>query len=485
MSAKIIHLSEYLEQYRHNIVKSVAHALGMDPENQLDLKKVDDMMVYAAERKFGSMVELETNLIAAVEAHDDKAVKDLLDVQEFNTETFNGIDIAEGFNFRCQVENEVARSSVMDWLEEGGLDYLIDNEGRFAVKCPTRKVEYKVTRAFEHMTNKWDRGPVRKAVDPDTVKKGLTDIKRFGLSNDIDEIAASQPSVSPGTGKGVETGLGPSIFPADKKEKTRHFSDEELENMVNEEKPRYQDNEDSVRQLMTDFNPPLSDNTEILPDPSTANVWLAIDHGNQLAWIVYLADEDAEDVDYDEAVSKYSRRNPVTGREHFESAKNLTEAKGKKKRKTAKQRERDAKEKLDQMGPVGSGTAEQIMKDFGLTGTDADRMDKEKKHKEKKEQRKKVDVDEATKIDENILGMLGMQNIGRMKELAGMPTPDDTTITVTAEPITQETPSCEEYTGLDLAMNKLEDVFKVYSVLPCEEKAEFRKRLIDYLMKDD
>lgn len=484
MTAKIIRLSEYLEQYRHSIVKSVAHALGMNPENRQDLEKVDEMMVVAAENKFGSMVELETNLIAALEDHDDEAVKNLLNVKEFTEETFNGVDIAEGFNFRCHVKNEVARGNIMDWLEEGGLNYLIDNEGHFAVKCPNRKVEYKVTRAFEHMTNKWDRGPIGKAVDPDLTKQSLADIKHFGLNDGVNEIAASQPTVSPGTGKGVETGLGPSMFPADKKKKTTYFDDEELDDMVKEGPQQYPDNEDGARQLMADEFANLSDNTEIIPDPSVANVWLAIDHDQKMAWIVYLADSDAEDVDYEEAVSKYSKRNLETGREYWESAGHLTESKGKKKkRKTAKQREKAAKEKLASMGPAAAGTAEKIMKDFGLTGTDTERMEREKRHKKKKEMRKKVGVDEETlKLDENVMGMIGMPNIGRMKELAGLP--NDTAITVTTELTQQETPSCEEYSGLDLAMSKLEEVFKVYSALSCEEKQEFRKNLIDCLMKD-
>ena len=211
----------------------------------------------------------------------------------------------------------------------------------------------------------------------------------------VEEIAAHQPTYAPGTGKGVETGLGPSMFPADKTKKSdKHFDAKELNDMVDESK------------------------------------------------------------------------------------ESLTEGK---KKKTAKQREKEAKDKLDTLGPVGSGGAEQMMKDFGRHGTDPKRMDTEKKHKEKKKNRKKVDVEEAIKLEENVMGMTGMPNIGRMKELAGLP--DDTKIEVVMK--SDEMPSCKEHSGIELANEKLKDTFEVYKMLPCEEKEEFRKDLIKYLMKED
>ena len=172
MTAKILHLSEYLEKIKSNITRSVAQVMGMNPDDSVVVEKAGAMIADAAEKKFnGDMHEMQANLIAALEAQDIEAIKNLLDTKEFNENTFNGVDIAEGFNFHCHVQNQVARSNVMDWLEEGGLDYLVDNDGRFAVKCPTRKVEYKVGRAFEHMMNKWDCGPINKAVDPDPVRR--------------------------------------------------------------------------------------------------------------------------------------------------------------------------------------------------------------------------------------------------------------------------------------------------------------------------
>jgi len=40
-------------------------------------------------------------------------------------------------------------------------------------------------------------------------------------------------------------------------------------------------------------------------DPQVAKVWLVVDHANEDAWIVYLADVDFEEVDYHEAVRRY------------------------------------------------------------------------------------------------------------------------------------------------------------------------------------
>ena len=398
MTAKIIHLSEYLEKYHHDILKATVHALGMDTENPEHMDKVNDMMVAAASKKFRNMIELETQLIDALKKHDNQAVKQLLDIQEFDEHTFDGVDIAENYDFHCSVINPIARDNIMDWLEENKLDYLIDNEGRFAVKCPTRRIEYKVGRAFEHMMNKWDPGPTKKPVDPDPKRMGLGDIKRpsliDGVQEEINEIAAHQPTYSPGTGKGVETGLGPSMFPADKKEKTRHFSDQELAKMTKESK----------------------------------------------------------------------------------------------RKKTVKQRERQAKEKLAKLKPIGSGGAERIMKDFGQHGTDPKRMDQEQKQKLKKQARKKVDIrdiNESAKLDEQVMGMIGMismPTIGRIQELAGLT--DDSKIKIAVDP-QQHAPSCKEHVALDLAKTKLHDLFNVYETLPLDEKEEFRKQLINHLMKED
>ena len=236
MNGKIIKLDEYLEKHRWNIVRAVADALGMDPNDKDVLKKVDELMVEVAKTKFNNDIhELQTNLVAALDAHDAEAVQQIMaQPEEFDETTFNGYDIAEGYNFHCKIENQLAKDNYMDWLEENNLDYLIDNDGRFAVKCPTRKVEYKASKAADHMMSKWDRGSIGKNVDPTVHKPGLTDIKRYGLNDNLDEIAASNPVYTPGTGKGVETGIGPSMFPADKKKKTKHFSDEELKDMVKE-----------------------------------------------------------------------------------------------------------------------------------------------------------------------------------------------------------------------------------------------------------
>ena len=203
------------------MARSVARVLGMNPDDDNNARIADQMIAHAVEKKFGGDThELQTNLVAALEAEDDQAVKDLLTVEEWTTETFNGVDIAEGYNFRYHVTNEVAKNRMMDWLEEQGYDYLIDLDGRFAVRCPDRKSEYRVSRQFEHTMNKWDRGPVRKAVDPDPIRKGLATLKKDNaLVDGLDEIAATQPTYTPGTGKDAEPGQGNPMFPSKKKKR--------------------------------------------------------------------------------------------------------------------------------------------------------------------------------------------------------------------------------------------------------------------------
>jgi len=474
MTAKIIKLDEYLEKYRWSIARSVAYVMGLNPDDQNDVKKADQMMAHAAEKKFaGDIHELQTNLVAALEVKDDEAIRGLLQVQEWTDETFNGVDIAEGYNFRCQMANEVAKNQLMDWLEESGVDYLIDNDGRFAIRCPDRRSHYHVSRKAEHFSNKWDRGPVQKTVDPAARVKGLTDIARDnGLYDNVTEIVGSHPVYSPGFGKGIETGIGPSMFPADKKKKHRYLDDPRDKVREDTDLP---DSPDGVQAIMQEFGG-LSDKVRMIPDPQAEYVWLVADDGKQQAWIVYIKDEDAEQIDdYAGTVSKYFDK---PGQTVWES---ISEGK----KKTAKQREKEAREKLED--PEEKAKAASGQEDPAKKLRDPQYQHKvipdKKKEASKKKARKKVDISESAQIEEGILGMINLPTVARMKELAGLKVIQKPESVTTIEEVPVENVSCEEESALSLAMSRLDDVFKVYDMLDREQKEQFRLALINLLMK--
>lgn len=474
MTAKIIKLDEYLEEYRWSIARSVAYVMGLNPDDPNDVKKADQMMAHAAEKKFaGDIHELQTNLVAALEVKDDEAIKGLLQVQEWTDETFNGVDIAEGYNFRCQMANEVAKNQLMDWLEEAGVDYLIDNGGRFAIRCPDRRSHYHVSRKAEHFSNKWDRGPVQKTVDPAARVKGLTDIARDnGLYDNVTEIVGSHPVYSPGFGKGIETGIGPSMFPADKKKKHRYLDDPKDDKV--REDTDLPDSPDGVQAIMQEFGG-LSNKVRMIPDPQVEYVWLVADDGKQQAWIVYIKDEDAEQVDdYAGTVSKYFDK---PGQTVWES---ISEGK----KKTAKQREKEAREKLED--PEEKAKAASGQEDPAKKLRDPQYQHKvipdKKKEASKKKARKKVDISESAQIEEGILGMINLPTVARMKELAGLKVIQKPESVTTVEIAPVENVSCEGG-ALDLAMSRLDDVFKVYDMLDREQKEQFRLALINLLMK--
>jgi len=474
MTAKIIKLDEYLEEYRWSIARAVAYVMGLNPEDPNEVKKADQMMAYAAEKKFaGDIHELQTNLVAALEAKDDEAVKGLLQVQDNPNEAFNGVDIAEGYNFRCQLANEVAKNQLMDWLEETGVDYLIDNDGRFAIKCPDRNSHYHISRRVEHFSNKWDRGPVQKTVDPTARVKGLTDISRDnGLYDNVTEIAGSQPVYSPGTGKGIETGIGPSMFPADKKRKHKYLDDDPRGKV--REDADLSDSPDSVKVILQNFRV-LADKVRMVPDPSVEYVWLVVDDKRHLAWIVYIKEKDVEDVDYTEAVSKYFDKPGQTVWE------------GKKKKKTTKQREKAAREKLEdpeEKAKAASGEEDPAKKLQDPQFKHQVVPDK-KKEASKKEARKKVDISESAQIEEGVLGMINLPPVARMKELAGLNITQKPESVTTVEIVPVENSACvaNDESALALATNRLDDVFKIYDMLNTSQKEEFRLILINVLMK--
>lgn len=428
------------------------------------------------------IIKLDEYIEAYQQKH-QKVVEEEPVEETWTNETFNGVDIAEGFNYRCQVTNEVARGSIMDWLEENGHDYLIDNEGRFAVKCPDRKTEYSIARQFEHILNRWDRGPVGKAIDPDLVKQGLPQTSPGkALVDNVSEIAGYQPTYTPGTGKSVEPMQTYPMFPS-KKKKHEYLDWDDPSMEINE--VSYPDSEEGVHQFMATTQHGLSDNIEIIPDPVVGFVWMVIDHGNQSATIVYLKDDDSEEVDYNEAVEKYSRMGM-----NMESI-------------IEKKKGMPSERELSQMADAGTNPAAVLSHGQYKPKTITDK----KKEQSKTLARKKVRADESllegSDLKENVVGNLtGMPTIGRIKQLAGIPNGTEIEVTMTGGNVAGcdcgcsdcqcnvgpcnccSACQCDEESALDLAMQKLQDVFDVYTVLGCDEKEQFRKHLIDCLMRN-
>lgn len=186
--AEIIKLEKYLEKHLHNVLAETMTMLGMDPENASDMKYTKKLFAEAANSMTPTeQHNLETEITLALSEQDADAIRFLLGLNEvtWENDSMNYVDVSEGYNFRCLVNNNSARETFMDWLEEGGYDYLIDNDGRFAIKCPTREIQYHVNRQLESFSNKWDRPSQGQNVDPDVRRKTLLDPSRPALEGDV------------------------------------------------------------------------------------------------------------------------------------------------------------------------------------------------------------------------------------------------------------------------------------------------------------
>lgn len=78
---------------------------------------------------------------------------------------------------------------------------------------------------------------------------------------------------------------------------------------------KYGDSGDEAIRLLGDMMDPqffsVDDDVDATPDPEVPGVWLVFDHTKMTAFIVYTNEGDAEDVDYAQAVRKYSKRRHV------------------------------------------------------------------------------------------------------------------------------------------------------------------------------
>jgi hypothetical protein len=293
MVAKIIKLDEYLLEYlernKHDIAAAISDAL------QLSYEQAEDMFYGLDQRQKVDVLNILTS------DQDDLVKKQVLrgifsnvmrQYEEINA--FNGIDIAEGFNYKNFVKNESARNNVMDWLEESGIEYLIDNNGNFAVKCPDRKTQYHVSRKFEHVMNKWDNGPSRKSVDPDSIRKGLSDMRTGNVLSDMAEDArdGSMP---------ISTGAGAAS----------PFTSPDTPPM------RYEDSEAGAVAVLGDMVDPYT-SVHAEPDPTKEYVWIVMLDDNQTAFLVDTENGTYDEVDYADAMNLMNEN--VGGKKSFSRA---------------------------------------------------------------------------------------------------------------------------------------------------------------------
>lgn len=198
MVAKIIKLDDYLNEYismnQPNVIVGIVNALGVSEEiahelySNLTRQQEIDLVTTFMDEKLSDEQKIAV-------AH---TIFDPITSTTEQSSVFDGIAIAEDFNYRCSILHEVGKNNFMDWLEENSIKYLIDNDGNFAIKCPDRKTHYRVGRHFEHVTNKWDRGSAGKNVDPIIKRNPLSvgDIKK-PLNNAITEQGVSVPLRDP------------------------------------------------------------------------------------------------------------------------------------------------------------------------------------------------------------------------------------------------------------------------------------------------
>ena len=124
MIAKIVKLDEYLAELvsinKPSIVKSIMNDMGVDEKTA---KILNREMTFAQELQMmqahlGNISDEQKRIVSHV-------IMDPM-LATMNNQPFGGIDIAEGYNFRRVVANDVARNNILDLLKDNGVKYLID-----------------------------------------------------------------------------------------------------------------------------------------------------------------------------------------------------------------------------------------------------------------------------------------------------------------------------------------------------------------------
>jgi len=218
MIAKIIKLDEYVTDLiklnEHDIIATMMNHLDIDNAAATSLNH--KLTFSQSQQMVNALLSDELNP-EQKEAVTKSICIPIMAVEPVEqVEPFSGIDVAEGYNFRREISNETARDNILDWLEESGIDFLIDNDGNFAVKCPDRKTHYSVNRQFEHILNKFNNGTIGKNVDPTERRKGLSAITnpKNALRDSINETELSDTNFYADTESSAFEILGDLINPS-------------------------------------------------------------------------------------------------------------------------------------------------------------------------------------------------------------------------------------------------------------------------------
>lgn len=562
--AEIIKLDEYIEKHRYNILKATADALGMDPNSPADIEHVKAIM----DRKAVGLssterYELEGQLVKALDAKDADAVRELFQVNEITWEndSMDHVDIAKGYNYRCLLQNEIARNNLMDWLEECGFDYLIDNDGRFAINCVSRESQYSVNRKVEHFTNKWDRPSPGINVDPESRNSRLKDPVRPALEGNVVQgpwkkepedqypYEPSDESEPDPTFAYAAGGMDPvNLF----KYAYQLFAQRMITGQTGGD---YDTAIDSVEtDIEQELSPHVKSNIiakfedEFGRDIAVQQAFKYGTAGKNVLVQGGMSEDEKDSTSFKDTSHSASPFTDETRDDEDEEDDNELndlarqfEALDEGRRKTASQKEKEAKKKADAADPIGKGIgAKGLQKNKQSAGPHD--IKKSKKGYDKKEGRKKIDVDETAeyfdksdklldlfetwieklneqydadieqikdhaayflndtleldgslkeKLIEGVLGnLMTMPSISRMQELAGLKSsceterPDASMMTITVKPAPQDpgTPLIKDMPGAKEARDLMMKAFGIFDELNPNEQSIFKDCLIDNIM---
>lgn len=155
------YLKEYLESSNYDIVSALSKALKIDVNHS---KRLYDNLDHDQELRL--VVILDDSSLSK----EDKSlqIRKIFDDEDlWEDDTFNGLDLSEDYNYRCSLGEINCREKYMDWLEENQYNYLINTDGKFAIKCPTRESMYKARRMSDECRNKyWLKPDYGMNIDP-------------------------------------------------------------------------------------------------------------------------------------------------------------------------------------------------------------------------------------------------------------------------------------------------------------------------------
>lgn len=472
--SKIIKLDEYLEKIHNKLIIKIIECIGLDNDNVnfLKINKLYEKRI----KDLSSPEEFKNNLSLILKENNKQELCDLLNVADedlWEKDIFNGVDIAEGYNFKCSMTNEVAKNNFMDWLEESGYEYLIDNDGRFAVQCSDRKSQYTVQRTAEHLSSKWSRPDHGSIVDPLEKKSALKNISRPAMSDNasekheptlayrakhVNEVELRKLAYGVLEGIMVTAKTGGDIDKAydlvvdmfeDQGERVSIFCNELKEEFVNTFGEEF-----GIRQAFkhkTVGEDAIIRNDDTISEDEKDSGFHDDTHSPSP-----FSDDTRDDEECDEDIQE-SR---TTRRKKRKDKKNQAELSNKLNQARAKAGDIDPATMVSNTRPITFPDKKAV-------------ADKEKA-------RGKVDMDESKQLDENLMGAItGLSPMNRMRQLAGLDMDGVTTVTI------EPTVDINIVQPVEEATQILCQAFEIYDTLDEECKNQFKAILINKMMESD